>query len=42
MSPSAPMRGDAPRIGGEDVDFSGIFAGREDEERGAGFRLKLI
>ena len=40
-SPSAPMRGDAPRIG-ETADFSGIFAGRENEESGAGFRLKLI
>ncbi|MCJ1243218.1 hypothetical protein MMC30_000415 [Trapelia coarctata] len=41
-SPNAPMRGAAPRIGGEDADFSGIFAGREEEEMGAGFRLKLI
>ncbi|KAI9673398.1 MAG: hypothetical protein M1817_002860 [Caeruleum heppii] len=47
VSPSAPKRGDAPRIGGigvgrGEVDFSNIFAGREDEEAGAGFSLKLI
>ncbi|KAI9820281.1 MAG: hypothetical protein M1827_005903 [Pycnora praestabilis] len=41
-SPSAPKRGDAPRIDGEVADFSGIFAGRENEESGAGFQLKLI
>ena len=41
-SPSAPKRGDAPKIDGDLVDFSGIFAGRENEEVGAGFRLKLI
>lgn len=41
-SPSAPKRGDAPRIEGEGADFSGIFAGRENEEMGAGFSLKLI
>lgn len=40
-SPNAPMRGAAPGFGGE-ADFSGIFAGRENEEMGAGFRLKLI
>ncbi|EON64846.1 CMGC/CDK protein kinase [Coniosporium apollinis CBS 100218] len=40
-SPDAPMRGDAPRMPGE-LDFSGIFAGRENEESGAGFQLKLI
>lgn len=46
-SPRAPERGDAPRLGGggaggskEVVDFSGIFAGRE--EGGAGFSLKLV
>ncbi|MCJ1350886.1 MAG: hypothetical protein MMC33_000867 [Icmadophila ericetorum] len=31
-SPSAPKRGDAPKIDGDLVDFSGIFAGRENEE----------
>ena len=43
-SPSAPMRGDAPALGGKggQVDFSGIFDGREDVEGGAGFSLKLI
>ncbi|MCJ1402951.1 hypothetical protein MMC11_006172 [Xylographa trunciseda] len=41
-SPSAPKRGEAPKIQGEAVDFSGIFAGREDEDVGAGFSLKLI
>ena len=41
-SPSAPKRGDAPKIGGEAADFSGIFVSRENEEAGAGFQLKLI
>ncbi|KAL8680688.1 MAG: hypothetical protein Q9186_003128 [Xanthomendoza sp. 1 TL-2023] len=41
-SPSAPKRGDAPRIGGEEADFRGIFAGREAEEVGGGFSLKLV
>lgn len=41
-SPSAPKRGDAPRIEGEGADFRGIFAGRENEETGGGFSLKLI
>ena len=41
-SPSAPKRGDAPRIGGEAADFSGIFTNREMEEVGGGFALKLI
>jgi cell division cycle 2-like protein len=40
-SPSAPKRGDAPRINGEGLDFSGIFAERENEEVGAGFALRL-
>lgn len=40
-SPNAPKRGDAPRIG-DGVDFSGIFAGRDEEESGGGFQLKLI
>ncbi|KAI9844295.1 MAG: hypothetical protein M1837_005705 [Sclerophora amabilis] len=46
-SPSAPKRGDAPPIAGAgagagaQLDFSGIFAGREAEEAGAGFALKL-
>lgn len=41
-SPSAPKRGDAPRIAGEAADFSGIFANRDTEEVGGGFALKLI
>lgn len=39
VSPSAPRRGDAPRLEG---DFEGMFAGRDREEKGAGFSLKLI
>ncbi len=42
VSPSAPKRGEAPRLDGQVADFSGIFAGRENEESGAGFQLKLI
>ncbi|KAL9136508.1 MAG: hypothetical protein Q9175_002292 [Cornicularia normoerica] len=41
-SPSAPKRGDAPRIAGEAADFSGIFANRDTEEIGGGFVLKLM
>ncbi|KAF2843128.1 serine/threonine protein kinase, CMGC family, CDC2/CDK subfamily [Patellaria atrata CBS 101060] len=41
-SPNAPKRGDAPRLGGEALDLSGIFAGREEEESGAGFQLRLV
>ena len=40
-TPSAPKRGEAPRIE-ENTDFSSIFAGRENEEAGGGFRLKLV
>ncbi|KAF2133586.1 Pkinase-domain-containing protein [Dothidotthia symphoricarpi CBS 119687] len=39
-SPHAPKRGE--KQGGGEVDFSGIFAGREDEERGGGFMLKMV
>jgi len=39
-SPHAPRRGDAPGVGS--VDFSGVFAGREEEEKGAGFMLKMV
>ena len=39
-TPDAPVRGEAPGLG--ITDFSGIFAGREGEERGGGFSLKLI
>ena len=41
-SPSAPKRGDAPGIGKEAVDFSGIFANRDQEEVGGGFALRLV
>ena len=41
-SPSAPKRGDAPRIAAEAADFSGIFANRDAEDIGGGFALKLI
>ncbi|KAH8596849.1 kinase-like domain-containing protein [Bisporella sp. PMI_857] len=40
VTPNAPVRGKVPEIGA--TDFSGIFAGREDEEKGGGFSLKLI
>ncbi|KAK6584368.1 hypothetical protein PZA11_002592 [Diplocarpon coronariae] len=40
VTPNAPGRGPVPAI--KAVDFSGIFAGREDEEKGGGFSLKLI
>lgn len=39
-SPNAPIRGQAPGLGG--ADFSSIFADREAEERGSGFALKLV
>ena len=41
-SPSAPKRGEAPKLAGEAADFSGIFADRDAEEVGGGFSLKLI
>lgn len=42
-SPSAPKRGQAPGLGdGADLSGVGIFGGREGEEAGAGFRLKLV
>jgi cell division cycle 2-like len=40
VEPNAPKRGDKPGLDGGEVDFSGIFAGRENEERGAGFMLR--
>jgi len=39
-SPSAPVRGNAPKIAGS--DFTDIFASRANEESGAGFQLKLV
>lgn len=42
-SPNAPKRGEKGGLngGGGSVDFSGLFAGREEEERGGGFQLKM-
>ncbi|EMC92798.1 hypothetical protein BAUCODRAFT_262181 [Baudoinia panamericana UAMH 10762] len=40
-SPNAPARAAAPGLQG-DVDFSSIFKGREEEEKGGGFHLKLV
>lgn len=42
VSPSAPKRGEASKVELEGADFRGIFAGRDSEESGAGFQLKLI
>jgi len=39
-SPNAPKRGDAPGL--QNVDFSSIFATREEEETGGGFQLKMV
>lgn len=39
--PNAPMRGQAAATLG-DADFSGIFQGRDREERGAGFTLRMV
>ncbi|KAG6040460.1 hypothetical protein E4U41_000500, partial [Claviceps citrina] len=38
--PNAPVRGQAVNLG--DVDLSGIFQGRDREERGAGFTLRMV
>ncbi|KAF2274114.1 kinase-like protein [Westerdykella ornata] len=42
-SPHAPVRGqgNARLEGAGEVDFSGIFAGREEEMKGAGFQLRM-
>lgn len=40
QEPHAPARGQAVALG--DVDFSGIFQGRDKEERGAGFTLRMV
>ncbi|KAK0306538.1 hypothetical protein LTR57_005100 [Friedmanniomyces endolithicus] len=40
-SPNAPARGAAPGLQGE-VDFSSIFKGREEEDKGGGFALRLV
>jgi cell division cycle 2-like protein len=40
-TPNAPARGQqAADLGA--VDFSGIFSGREREERGGGFSLRMV
>lgn len=39
-TPNAPGRGNAAEFGA--VDFSGIFDGREKEERGGGFALRMV
>ncbi|KAI0014007.1 cmgc/cdk/pitslre protein kinase [Xylariaceae sp. FL0662B] len=39
-TPNAPNRGQAVDLG--TVDFSGIFSGREKEERGGGFALRMV
>lgn len=39
-TPNAPARGQAVAIGA--ADFSGIFSGREREERGGGFSLRMV
>lgn len=38
-TPNAPKRGE--RAGGE-IDFSGIFANRDEEQKGAGFMLRVV
>lgn len=38
-SPNAPVRGAAPGLG--QVDYSSIFKGRETEEKGGGFQLRV-
>lgn len=38
--PNAPIRGQAASLG--DVDLSSIFQGRDQEEKGAGFSLRMI
>ncbi|KAL2680760.1 hypothetical protein Neosp_008363 [[Neocosmospora] mangrovei] len=40
QEPHAPVRGQAASLG--DVDFTGIFQGRDREERGAGFQLRMV
>ncbi len=39
-TPNAPVRGQA--VGLTAVDFTGIFGGREKEERGGGFSLRMV
>lgn len=39
VTPQAPVRGEAPRL--DEQEFEGLFAGRADEEQGAGFALRM-
>lgn len=39
-TPNAPVRGAAPGLG--EIDYSSIFRGRDEEEKGGGFQLKLV
>lgn len=39
QTPNAPVRGEAPNLG--EIDYSSIFKGRELEEKGGGFALKV-
>ncbi len=41
VTPNAPVRGGAAPALGE-IDYSSIFKGREAEEKGGGFQLKLV
>ncbi|KAI5928744.1 kinase-like domain-containing protein [Camillea tinctor] len=41
-TPNAPGRGQQAAVDLGSVDFGGIFAGREKEERGGGFSLRMI
>ncbi|KAH9906474.1 cmgc/cdk/pitslre protein kinase [Xylariomycetidae sp. FL2044] len=41
-TPNAPGRGQRADADMAQVDFSGIFAGREREEKGAGFALRMV
>ena len=40
MTPNAPVRGAAPGLG--EIDYNSIFKGREQEQKGGGFQLKLV
>ncbi|KAK0623265.1 kinase-like domain-containing protein [Immersiella caudata] len=40
QTPLAPVRGQAVELGS--VDFSGLFTGRDKEERGGGFSLRMV
>lgn len=40
QTPNAPIRGEAPGLG--EIDYSSIFKGRELQEKGGGFQLKVV